>query len=712
MAEAKWPVCKEEAKANVHRPWPLASNTADRSLRPGRLPSTSERIAWERARARMGRRGPIPFKGLWLCCVGRSSLGGKKGSHPFLGIDLPPRLARDPSALPPFRKFISAFALNNMALFLDPALTKGLQANWALPLFEPSPISDRISDYLDGAGYFGIQEFDRTIGVDVAHPFPDIQAKEHQFIVDLTLAPDQPTKDYFKEHHTKARAMYTGYLHLWGKTTLDMIGWDTGAIFGAIPDDDIFAFVLTDFYSRFTALGYPTYFPHDVPAIYRAFYVNVDLDNTILTDLISNSMPRKLAEKLIAGYNIGTGNWVDDYLTLFLDHEEPIPVTGNSIIAPLRLHNPAVADQYRLSMFFLDSDFNDVSPELSNCFEYFQRLPHYNEDPVSHLPQMRSIAGHPLIHHATISNLPIEGARVDLLDHTDFTGKLGIGVTSNVAVDWETHPAGLVMQNPPVTPLSGPAAEDIDLTGHGESKFTVYNPDNVNVLVEFDSSGGVDLNGLSLNLVLPGNMPVLGDTSHIVPGDPEFDIVVVRTQAKSTQSQIYINVYQLDATLQNPIFVKRIALQFFDFKVFPVSFWRVNDTTLNLAYDGHDDLAAVIAEMNRALGKQANIFVYATARLNGPTDPVLEVADATEFFHAGTYLGSYPNFETYGSAAQIFNQAIDSQGTLTKPMSSGCPGCPILTLRTRVAVRSIRLVTHLRRTQRRIPLLILIIRSS
>ena len=550
-----------------------------------------------------------------------------------------------------------------MALFLDPALTKGLQANWALPLFEPPPTSDRISDYLDGAGYFGIQEFDRTIGVDVAHPFPDIQAKEHQFIVDLTLAPDQPTKDYYKEHHTKARAMYTGYLHLWGKTTLDMIGWDTAAIFGAIPDDDIFAFVLTDFFGRFTALGYPTYFPHDVPAIYRAFYVNVDLDNTILTDLISNSMPRKLAEKLIAGYNIGTGNWVDDYLTLFLDHEEPIPVTGNSIIAPLRLHNPAVADQYRLSMFFLDSDFNDVSPELSNCFEYFQRLPHYNEDPVSHLPQMRSIAGHPLIHHATISNLPIEGARVDLLDHTDFTGKLGIGVTSNVAVDWETHPAGLVMQNPPVTPLSGPAAEDIDLTGHGESKFTVYNPDNVNVLVEFDSSGGVDLSGLSLNLVLPGNMPVLGGTSHIVPGDPEFDIVVVRTQAKSTQSQIYINVYQLDATLQNPIFVKRIALQFFDFKVFPVSFWRVNDTTLNLAYDGHGDLAAVIAEMNRALGKQANIFVYATARLNGPTDPVLEVADATEFFHAGTYLGSYPNFETYGSAAQIFNQAIDSQGT-------------------------------------------------
>ena len=51
MAEAKWPVFQEESKANVHRPWPCDSDTADRPLRPGRLPSTSERIAWERAGA-------------------------------------------------------------------------------------------------------------------------------------------------------------------------------------------------------------------------------------------------------------------------------------------------------------------------------------------------------------------------------------------------------------------------------------------------------------------------------------------------------------------------------------------------------------------------------------------------------------------------------------------------------------------------------------
>ena len=84
---------RKSHKANVHRPWPCDSDTADRPLRPGRLPSTSERIAWERAGA---------ARGLWLCCGGRPSP---------MGIGLPPRLAREPSALPPFRKFISAFAL-------------------------------------------------------------------------------------------------------------------------------------------------------------------------------------------------------------------------------------------------------------------------------------------------------------------------------------------------------------------------------------------------------------------------------------------------------------------------------------------------------------------------------------------------------------------------------------------------------------------------
>ena len=99
MAEAKWPVCQEEAKANVRRPWPFADDAADRPLRPGRLPSTSERIAWERAGA---------ARGLWLCCVGRPSP---------MGIGLPPRLVRDPSALPPFRKFLSGFALKERIRF-------------------------------------------------------------------------------------------------------------------------------------------------------------------------------------------------------------------------------------------------------------------------------------------------------------------------------------------------------------------------------------------------------------------------------------------------------------------------------------------------------------------------------------------------------------------------------------------------------------------
>jgi hypothetical protein len=41
-----------------------------------------------------------------------------------MGIGLPPRLARDPSAMPPFRKFISGFALasrNNMTAIFETA---------------------------------------------------------------------------------------------------------------------------------------------------------------------------------------------------------------------------------------------------------------------------------------------------------------------------------------------------------------------------------------------------------------------------------------------------------------------------------------------------------------------------------------------------------------------------------------------------------------
>ena len=36
-------VCQEEAKANVQRPWPWASDTADRPLRPGEKGPTNAR---------------------------------------------------------------------------------------------------------------------------------------------------------------------------------------------------------------------------------------------------------------------------------------------------------------------------------------------------------------------------------------------------------------------------------------------------------------------------------------------------------------------------------------------------------------------------------------------------------------------------------------------------------------------------------------------
>ena len=95
-----------------------------------------------------GEGAPSPSRAsLWLCCVGRPSLGGKKGSHPFLGIGLPPRLARDPSALPPFRKFLLAFALRNLREGEAPAEPKNSSlSNHAVTMIvPPAPVDLALS---------------------------------------------------------------------------------------------------------------------------------------------------------------------------------------------------------------------------------------------------------------------------------------------------------------------------------------------------------------------------------------------------------------------------------------------------------------------------------------------------------------------------------------------------------------------------------------
>ena len=85
----------------------------------------------------MGRRGPIP--------VDRSSP---------MGIDLPPRLARDPSELPPFRKFISAFALDQpLTAILSNA--QAAQRLLARPHIDRVELEEILNDIVDADQHAG-----------------------------------------------------------------------------------------------------------------------------------------------------------------------------------------------------------------------------------------------------------------------------------------------------------------------------------------------------------------------------------------------------------------------------------------------------------------------------------------------------------------------------------------------------------------------------
>jgi hypothetical protein len=100
----RWP-CQEEAKANVHRPWPFAPDTADRPLRPGRLPNTSERNYLGKGWRAEGAWGAYACGGVRRLAE-EGFPAGRRKLHAGTRV-----LPRDPLALPPFRKFISAFAL-------------------------------------------------------------------------------------------------------------------------------------------------------------------------------------------------------------------------------------------------------------------------------------------------------------------------------------------------------------------------------------------------------------------------------------------------------------------------------------------------------------------------------------------------------------------------------------------------------------------------
>ena len=106
----------------MHKLWPCVDDTADSPLAPGPpLPSTSEGTAWQRAGVRIGRKGPFP-SGV-SGCVGLqpTAPAGRQGPTFYLGTHATAALRDDgiPFSIntPPFRKFISAFALDPKEAF-------------------------------------------------------------------------------------------------------------------------------------------------------------------------------------------------------------------------------------------------------------------------------------------------------------------------------------------------------------------------------------------------------------------------------------------------------------------------------------------------------------------------------------------------------------------------------------------------------------------
>jgi hypothetical protein len=544
-------------------------------------------------------------------------------------------------------------------MFLDPEPTSDYFLNHAMPLIGPPLIADRLATYGALSPMCRLETTERTIGFNTEADLVEIQAMEHQFIFDLTLAPDQQTQDAFENDHKMARAMFSGVLHFWNYDSLHFFGWDHNAIFGPVSNDQKYAFVLTN---AWPGDHYHIYMPHSVSALYRAFYVNIEVDNSLLTSLITAYVSETYGRNRTAEYELDTGNWVDDYLTLFLNHNEPIPVNANASIGPI-LQHAASSDEYRLSMFFLGRELEDFTPNVHSFFDYYQRQPFFDVSQSNVFIGFHSLAGHPLIQSFNPQKA-VEAARVDILNQDTFLGKHDDIFTDYLELDWEAHPEKLVVQNPPQTPLAGPAAVDVDLTGHGESRFTVFNPDNVNLLVEFDPASGFNLNGLTLQFSPDAGTPPLSGSSHIIPGDPVAEMLVICTQAKSSQQQLAINISQLDDLLQNPILLRQIELHFLDFKLLPLHFWELRGgtpTTPNL-YGQPQDLTSIISIMNQILGKQANIFTYSVNRdnNNNPWSQPLDSPQADQF--ALTFL-----YDTFADRVNFISSTFD--GVLASPTS-------------------------------------------
>ncbi len=583
------------------------------------------------------------------------------------------------------------FFENSPMIFSMPVGTYQLPTVFATKLSSPSPV-------------FSLNKIQRSIGSisnpdDLSSNPASLIATEHQIIIDLALEPDATQKDWLRTNFLSGRSMVTGYLFLWRKSKLEQFGWETASIFGSIADEEKYAFVLVPNKSLlYYPLTFPVFFPSAVSFPEQLFYLNLTIDDLLLQNLIKSIMPMGLAKLLIEQFNqkandegrpndmISTGHWESDYLQLFLYHEHPISILGDEAIGSLKPADNSYPDRYRLSTFAItysntEDDtvsIGDYSAKWPDLLINLQRAFIEKYDEQTDETIRMTLAGNPLVSLETVPNRPVEAGRLDILKQDDFLnyGKLTVAEL-NFSIDLESYPPKMVVQNPPPNPITSyqntPYHIDLVQFEHGTSRFTLFNPDQLNLKVELVAPAGQTLNGLNFVHVQQDAAEVVA-MSHSVTGSTEHEFMVRCTQPKPTVSQFKIDISMLDSAMSNARFCFQIDLAFLDFKTMPLAFRYVdpqhswnNNGTLNL-----DD---IIFSINEVLGKQGNVFVYVPEQdLNGAMESMISVANADVNHFMNAIL--YPDLDAYEIAVTPFQTALNQDDGPHQIQFIGLPKLP------------------------------------
>jgi len=490
-------------------------------------------------------------------------------------------------------------------------LTKEEWLMECMPLIPVAMVEDRVAEYQQALSALSVQ----TTQAEHAYMGLPRNVTEYRFVLDASGVSDPAKQAEFK----KAFAMFSGSLKYLPEPVLVSEGWnldDIVAPFLANQRDQIGALLLVR-----NSLGgqlWRNYHP-ELPDLdlLTLHYFNIRTDNLsqYIKPLIERYVQEETAQKAIdeAVNNnqlIATGDWLEDYFNLFKQGAFYMSISGGDAIAEIAADDRLNPDgqHFRLSSFFLNGDWEDSSQDLTQVFEYRQRLPIYS-DITTALLEPQSLAGHPLI--TLLTGKPIETARVDLIDQDLYKTKN----TNQVEVNPYPDPNVLVLQKAP-TPqqLADANSNGIDLTGHGISYFDVHNPDGNTIELQ-------DATGL-LNL----------SQTQIGPNDWQTLVSLSTTSQLPVPAHIDFRTFTTEWVV-----IKQLELFQFEFKMLPVSFWFLHPLRPQ-----DFNLPSILSALNRVYGKQANTYIYAATSVG--SDPHSQILNVNGYDNQNQVIQSSADF--------------------------------------------------------------------